>query len=577
MRLMYLEIENFRGIRHAKLEFPKDSRIVCIIGSGDSCKSTILKAIEWSLFPSWNLVVTDNDFYNGKTEFPITITASVSELPTTLLKEDKFGLYLRDLDSVMQDAENDEPTDTGTIVLTIRLTVDSALEPKWEVITKRTAPKGISNKDRKLMALGVVGIEPERDFQWGRGSALHKRIDSRDTLHNAYTEAMRNAVINTTLDTLDEAITELKDIGKQYGVDFSGELHNQLLMQNSSFSTTAGLFDENVPFSQRGLGSKRLLSIGMNVSAYEEGTLVLVDEIETGLEPYRILRLVNVFRDVFSQKGQMIMTTHSISAVCECTLDELVICRNIEGTVVFRHLNKIADLKDDIQGMIRSEPGAFLSKRVIVCEGKTEVGLLRAYDRFILSKSYGSLAHFGTSIALGGGGDKFFKLAKFLKSCDFDVCILMDSDLVSEELEKQDAVAAGIPVFSWYEGNAIEEQIFSDSPLSVAQELIDYAVTEKSFDHVKSKLDAQFVGIEKPFEIREQTIYLSERISTEQLRAIGTIAKNKKSEWFKRIDRGEHIGGIIFSQYGNFSEQSEFRRTLDALQEWVIGNDKSGD
>lgn len=279
---------------------------------------------------------------------------------------------------------------------------------------------------------------------------------------------MRNAVTNTTLDTLDQAVIILKDIGKQYGVDFAGELHNQLLMQNSSFSTTAGLFDENIPFAQRGLGSKRLLSIGMNVSSYVEGTLVLVDEIETGLEPYRILRLINVFRDVFSQKGQVIMTTHSISAVCECSLDELVICRNNEGTVTLRCLNQDAALKDDVQRMIRSEPGAFLSKRVIICEGKTEVGLLRAFDRHILSKTCGSFAHFGTSIALGGGGDKFFKLAKFLKDCDFDVCILMDSDFASEELEKQDVMARGIPVFSWHEGNAIEEQIFNDSPLSVA-------------------------------------------------------------------------------------------------------------
>ena len=577
MRLMYLEIENFRGIQHAKLEFPKDSRIVCIIGAGDSCKSTILKAIEWALFPSWNLVATDNDFYNGKSESPITITASVSELPVALQKEDKFGLYLRDLNKVIQNAENDEPTDGGTIVLTIRLTIDSTLEPKWEVITKRTDPKAISNKERKLMAFGVVGIETERDFQWGRGSTLHKRIDSRDTLHNAYTEAMRNAIRNTTLDTLDRAVTVLKDIGKQYGVDFAGELHNQLLMQNSSFSSTAGLFDGEVPFSQRGLGSKRLLSIGMNISAYEEGTLVLVDEVETGLEPYRILRLINVLRDVFSQRGQVIMTTHSTSAVCECSLDELVICRNIEGTVILRYLNQEVDLKDDVQRMIRSEPGAFLSKRVIVCEGKTEVGLLRAFDRHILSKNCGSLAHFGTSIALGGGGDKFFKLAKFLKTCDFDVCILMDSDLPSEEPEKREVEAIGIPVFSWHEGNAIEEQIFSDSPVSVAQELIDYAVEEKSFDHVRNKLNTHFTSVEKPFEIRDDAIFLSQKISSEQLKFIGTIAKDKKSEWFKRIDRGEHIGDIIFTQYGSFSGQSEFRETMDALQEWVIGNDRARD
>lgn len=101
-------------------------------------------------------------------------------------------------------------------------------------------------------------------------------------------------------------------------------------------------------------------------------------------------------------------------------------------------------------------------------------------------------------------------------------------------------------------------------------------MAEKSFDHVKNRLDDQFDGSEKPFEIRKEAIYLSEGISTEQLRTIGTIAKNKKSEWFKRIDRGEHIGDIIFGQYESFSEQSEFKRIMTALQKWVIGNDGAG-
>ena len=64
-------------------------------------------------------------------------------------------------------------------------------------------------------------------------------------------------------------------------------------MQNGSYSTTVGVFDDKVPFAQRGLGSKRLLSIGMNVNACDDGILVLVDEVETGLEPYRISALIN--------------------------------------------------------------------------------------------------------------------------------------------------------------------------------------------------------------------------------------------------------------------------------------------
>ena len=64
MRITHVEIKNFRGIKHTFVLFPLDSRIVCLVGSGDSCKSTLLTAIEWALWPSWSLIATDMDFYN---------------------------------------------------------------------------------------------------------------------------------------------------------------------------------------------------------------------------------------------------------------------------------------------------------------------------------------------------------------------------------------------------------------------------------------------------------------------------------------------------------------------------------
>ena len=63
MRITNLEIINFRGIKNASIVFPRDERVLCLIGAGDSTKSTILQAIEWILWPSWNLSASDSDFY----------------------------------------------------------------------------------------------------------------------------------------------------------------------------------------------------------------------------------------------------------------------------------------------------------------------------------------------------------------------------------------------------------------------------------------------------------------------------------------------------------------------------------
>ena len=576
MKLTNIEIKNFRGIKHACVFFPLDSRIVCLIGAGDSRKSTLFTAIEWALWPSWSLIATDTDFNNCDTTTPIEITVSITELPKALMKEDKFGLFLRDFEKAKTKGD-DEPTENGITILTIQLTIDESLEPKWNVITNRTDPKPISQKDRRLLSFGVVGFDHEKDFQWGRGSILQKYADSRDALHSAFTQAMRAAVKDTSLEALDQMAPTLKKVGKQYGVGFNGEIHNRLLMQNGSYSTTVGVFDDKVPFSQRGLGSKRLLSIGMNVNAFDDGTLVLVDEVETGLEPYRISALINQFRSQFKDHGQLIMTTHSRSVVCECGVSELCVVNNDSGEIKVHWLDKVEDIKGEVQGIIRGEPDAFLCKRIIVCEGKTEIGLLRSLDEKLFTKTGTRFAHFGVGTALGGGGNKFFLLARLLKTCGYDCCILMDSDIDNEEAEKEEVEKLGIKVFCWEKGNAIEEQLFQDASIQCAEQLIAYAVEMKGIQSVEAHLNNEFEDEAKEYQVEDGTVILcgndKGEVSIDVLRRIGKVAKgklNKKKNqvegaWFKRIDRGQDIGDIVFSSKDQLKEGSYFIRIVNGI------------
>lgn len=573
MRIVNVDISNFRGIKKGSFPFPKDERIICIIGSGDSCKSTLLKSIEWALWPSWNLVATDMDFYKGNTSEPIVIEVSVAEFIDALLNEEKYGLYLRDADAVISKEQNDEPKEQGLPVLTVRLTIDSSLEPKWEIVTNRSEPKLISHRDRQLLLCSSIGFDYEKDFLWGRNSVLQKYTNSKDTLHNAYTQVMRNAIKDIKLGELDTTASQLKDAGKQYGVSFAGEVHNRILMQNGSFSTMVGVFDGEVPFVQRGLGSKRLLSMGMHINISDGASVLLVDEIETGLEPYRICALINEFRRRHKNSGQIIMTTHSQNTITECSVNELHVISAHNGIVKLHGLvSGDAEVDETTQRIIRTEPAAFLCKRLIVCEGKTEVGLLRALDKYMSESKGKRFAYFGVGTALGGGGDKFFKMSYLLQKCGYEVSILMDSDLTKEEEEKENArVLHGIPVFDWEEGNALEEQLFSDSPTDIINKLLLIAIENKTYEHVKTKLTGKIP--DEFLVVTEDSIQINSNITDEMKKMLGTIAKRKNSEWYKRIDLGEVIGDIILAQLDSFSPESRLITVLSQIESWVIADE----
>lgn len=107
MRIRHIKVKNFRGIKQADLTFPLSQRLICLIGPGDSTKSTVLIVIHYALWPNWNLTISSSDFYECNTEEPISIEVSFDEFPESFLKEQKYGLYLRGSWS----ADSDEPTE----------------------------------------------------------------------------------------------------------------------------------------------------------------------------------------------------------------------------------------------------------------------------------------------------------------------------------------------------------------------------------------------------------------------------------------------------------------------------------
>ena len=161
----------------------------------------------------------------------------------------------------------------------------------------------------------------------------------------------------------------------------------------------------------------------------------------------------------------------------------------------------------------------------------------------------------------------------------------MDSDIDNEEAEKDVMEKLGIKVFSWDKGNAIEEQIFQDATIQCAEQLIAYAVELKGIQSVEALLNNEFSGEPKEYKVDNGAIVLcgndKGEVSKEFLRRIGKVAKgkfNKKKNdyegcWFKRIDRGQEIGRILFSSKEQIYAGSTFGKIMSGMLKWVNSNE----
>ena len=116
-----LKILNYKGLKKFEQVFGITD-FVCLIGRGDSGKTTILEAISAVLSPNWNLTFYDTDFFNGDITNPIEIEVSLYDLPTTLIQESRFGLYIRGLD-LSTGLIHDEIEDSHVTILTIKVTI----------------------------------------------------------------------------------------------------------------------------------------------------------------------------------------------------------------------------------------------------------------------------------------------------------------------------------------------------------------------------------------------------------------------------------------------------------------------
>jgi predicted ATP-dependent endonuclease of OLD family len=583
MKIFKLQVSNFRGIK--SLDWDINVPFICLIGTGNSTKSTILEAINYVLYPNWNPNFFDSDFYMANTSNPIVITVIVGELPPILKNLHKYGFCFGGRDN--NGNLKNEPSDDDEVTLTIQLTVDDSLEPKWSYISNRlTEVKAVSTSERASFGVFQLGNFFDREFSWIRGSTLSKLTSDDQEILRTISKASRlarDAINDSDFEELKKVASETERISTEFGASIT-DLHPAL---DSKMTGTISLHQDKVPLSLSGLGSRRLAAIGMQHSSMKDGSILLIDEIEYGLEPYRVQHLVKkLIPD--QNNGQTFITTHSPAVLPELKSEFIGLVRSFQGETIITSINNFPELDE----IVRHVPEAFLGKKIIVCEGKTEQALCKEVDTRCCKQGRKPFAHLGVNVVIpsaGGGSKESPKTALALAKLDFSTLYFGDSDERINPTEEE-LTTNGVKVVLWGDNLCTEQRVFADLVWEGVVKLVCDYINEKlsynSKEEVYKMIGDQLVSVATS-EQREIAIFLRNSLcnSTESYEQVikqwnqtsekdvrnllGNASCSKKKSWFKSDSYAKLFAEIVINFLDKSDSETDLVIKIKSIETWV--------
>lgn len=565
-----VEIRNFRSIKH--LDWYPQVGFNCLIGFGDSGKSSVLDAIDFCLSARRNLPITDADFHNLDVDEDISITLVLGFLNESLKNYEKYGDFICGMAN--DGTITDEPGHGLEHVLVLNLKIQGDLDPKWQLLSSRAEQKGLERGlnwgDRQALSPTRLGAWSENHLTWRKGSVLNRLSDEEADPSAALSDAARQArkSFGDEADKqLSDALKLVNKAAKELGVPLGKSA--KAMLDNHSVSIKGGTIalhnESGIPLRGLGLGSTRLLIAGLQREVASDTSIVLVDEIEHGLEPHRIIRLIGSLGAKETPAPQQVFaTSHAPTVLRELDHTQLVVLRQSADEKT-RPLVPV----NDTQGTLRAFPEAFLAPSVLICEGASEIGFIRGFDRYTSERGNQSLFAAGTALVDCGGGDpsRPYRRGKAFRDLWYRVAVFRDDDVQPDPMVAGSFHNIGGETIKWDHGQDIETAIIMNVSNALLLKLLDYAVSSHGVQLVNSHLTSASQGLLNEAGLRGLLMVPNQQLSADQL---GWIAKaaGGKNGWFKSIRYMEHIAYDILAP--NWVELSNhFQTKINALLNWV--------
>ena len=214
----------------------------------------------------------------------------------------------------------------------------------------------------------------------------------------------------------------------------------------------------------------------------------------------------------------------------------------------------------------RATSEAFFASKIVVCEGKTELGLIRAIEGAIARPEYGAPLSLTATAIIEGGGASAPSRARDLASLGYETLLFADSDRPLDPVPAS-LRAAGVIVAQWEDSTSTEERVCLDVPFTALQEIVDLAASIKSIESVRDAIvnrlclsaEASYLNLESWLEIGGEEAAIR--------KAIAEAAKASSQAWFKRVDYAEDLGRILASRWQEMAG-TNLVETVESIFRW---------
>ncbi|MGF6574885.1 putative ATP-dependent endonuclease of OLD family [Paraburkholderia sp. GAS333] len=463
-RIRKLFIQRFRGIQ--SLTWLPAEGMNVILGGGDVGKTTVLEAIALLLAPSNSVVTSEADYWarDSTKEFLIEAVMTLPDA-TAIGTQNTFAWpwAWNGEDALTPSAEGGEDTpDVSEPVYRVRVRGTADLELAWEIVQPNGEFNHFSTAVRRRIGMVRMSADErnDRDLRLVYGSALDRLLAD---------SALRARIGKRVSDLdLDEALNEkgkeaIEALDKRMA---DAALPSELTLglttsQGLSIGALIGLLATRngvaLPLSSWGAGTRRMAALEIASSTDKEASVTLIDEIERGLEPYRLRKLINILTE---QHGQIFLTTHSPVAISCATNGHLwyLDSRGAIGSLP----------GDKIRSQQKRDPETFLSRVAVIAEGPTEVGFLQ----YLLEKAFGgSPLDYGVRVCDGQGNEAALDLLETLASSGLLFAGLVDDEGSAPLRWKNLKTKLGQRLYQWPDG-CTEDHVLGAVPEAMLLELL---------------------------------------------------------------------------------------------------------